>query len=1117
MVTSGPQAEPERNKLVKRLGVLTKKRGNKDINGKTHKTSQSHDGHVTLETLGRQEQQPQLQRHNSAPQPRQAAPRPQVSEAGDRNIASPSPITTASQDRTANLKRKHDLDRIDELDESNLFGISLHHDGPYEGIKAILGSSSRMPLGYQNDGRLYQYHEKTLKTSGHLYELPKAPDGVPLNLEPGQLLPRNFKREQRKAPRFRNIVSPLPPQSESTAAQPFASEPTIPPRHQNYNQIPFHNNPAKNGRRNRNPAAANDNPLDGPPFDPMSVIGLAMLKEASEDSPPPAAHGNHQREEEEEEEWVEVAGSEVIPVVEPTQIEELEPEFDPYDPKSLEHPSAAHQPTNDDVNDDSFMPLPRLIPMSEDEFHAHGAGAVRNNQFDGLPAGVQTEDLTHLLESPHEDASADSLSPRPRLHAGAGSEETLVQRDEELPVTPAAVPVAEAGVRTDITTAKEDEHAQLHVEDTSPPKLKDLDQERIGEAIQIPISTSQPLTNRVDILPDEVSAKPEVDDVGVASTQIHASRAARYDKQLPPNPPISPDITTFPPAQRPEPTYVPPHLRSGNTESPVDRRPAGVQKPLQRSDTISTRLSSGSYQSYSSNKADDGHSAVVPHSKPAVTALMLLKKKTDPKRQQQMIPPAFPSIPTLMHNFGSETFDRYPQPAQPASKKRPAPSIQDSRSNIIYAARSQSRASVASSSRSQLSPIQEDDKPLGKSRKVNVAPSQSPNRSKSSRVPSHSSNVPSAPYGSHIRVEVGQVYPQHLYPPGTKIQPVAYQVPASLKPATHAPNPQNRTPLMPASQMSSLTFNGGQVPPPTNRSPGSQEMENGSAVSTKPNRQPPAYMPTNRGNGQIPAHPKETTPRSSTESEEERRPLRVVNAVEPTFQAGPDKEDMEAYGGIKSPSPQPNPPFPQPPEQENARQARPPMSRPSVPPSQQQPRYFPDNASSLRPEDSASNRARSITSYAPSSMALRPPPVHRHLPKKLVMPTPLQPQYQNMVQQQAAAGKQLYSGIFRPRPEPVQHPSSAPGVPAPPQSMLASREPSPPNVLLPILSQESKLDSTSAAGRKLKKRNSYIPPVPRPGEIAPSEPLRFEPVILPPEPPRPKPGAKRLSKRRTNL
>ncbi len=40
--------------------------------------------------------------------------------------------------RPADSVRAKDLDRIDELDETNPLGLSLHHDGPYEAASQAL-------------------------------------------------------------------------------------------------------------------------------------------------------------------------------------------------------------------------------------------------------------------------------------------------------------------------------------------------------------------------------------------------------------------------------------------------------------------------------------------------------------------------------------------------------------------------------------------------------------------------------------------------------------------------------------------------------------------------------------------------------------------------------------------------------------------------------------------------------------------------------------------------------------------------------------------------------------------------------------------------------------------
>ncbi|KAF8807764.1 hypothetical protein BYT27DRAFT_7256318 [Phlegmacium glaucopus] len=78
------------------------------------------------------------------------------------------------------------LDQIDELDETNPWGIPIHHDGPYEVVHAQVNKrvGNPVPLG------LYNMH--AFQANGQTYIPPQVPTGVSLNLSPGQILHRHF-------------------------------------------------------------------------------------------------------------------------------------------------------------------------------------------------------------------------------------------------------------------------------------------------------------------------------------------------------------------------------------------------------------------------------------------------------------------------------------------------------------------------------------------------------------------------------------------------------------------------------------------------------------------------------------------------------------------------------------------------------------------------------------------------------------------------------------------------------------------------------------------------------------------------------------------------------------
>ena len=79
--------------------------------------------------------------------------------------------------------RNRDLDRIDELDETSPWGVSLHHGGPYEAaVQAIRRSDQGMPLGILNSaGHANEYHKQAMLAHGNV-RLYISSSGLPLTL-----------------------------------------------------------------------------------------------------------------------------------------------------------------------------------------------------------------------------------------------------------------------------------------------------------------------------------------------------------------------------------------------------------------------------------------------------------------------------------------------------------------------------------------------------------------------------------------------------------------------------------------------------------------------------------------------------------------------------------------------------------------------------------------------------------------------------------------------------------------------------------------------------------------------------------------------------------------------
>ena len=82
----------------------------------------------------------------------------------------PSIVTGSSTGRRHDVpsNRTKDLDRIDELDETNPWGISLHHGGPYEAASQALRDPERKkPLAFGDNA----YHQRAMQAHGNVKSL----------------------------------------------------------------------------------------------------------------------------------------------------------------------------------------------------------------------------------------------------------------------------------------------------------------------------------------------------------------------------------------------------------------------------------------------------------------------------------------------------------------------------------------------------------------------------------------------------------------------------------------------------------------------------------------------------------------------------------------------------------------------------------------------------------------------------------------------------------------------------------------------------------------------------------------------------------------------------------
>ncbi|PPQ67192.1 hypothetical protein CVT25_005793 [Psilocybe cyanescens] len=267
-----------------------------------------------------------------------------------RTAGKPSAPSQISNSRT------QDLDRIDELDETNPWGIALHHGGPYEVAAQALRSANNSTTFGTGGSMLNDYPRQALHAHGNLYTPPQVPTGVSLNLSPGQILPRNFDiSPQAQYPRRQTTVGPssyrqppsilvpgTPISRRQSQSLPLLSPSPLPNPHPISSPISPRDAPMP--KREPQPApepkpASEPDRTEAIPFD----IGMAMLH--------PSAS----------------ASASSIPSIYLHPETSDDSEFDPYDPVHLEreHPRT---PSFDSSAEQSRGPSPdpqpqRLIPQ----------------------------------------------------------------------------------------------------------------------------------------------------------------------------------------------------------------------------------------------------------------------------------------------------------------------------------------------------------------------------------------------------------------------------------------------------------------------------------------------------------------------------------------------------------------------------------------------------------------------------------------------------------------------------------------------------------------------------------------------------------------------------------
>ncbi|KAG6911581.1 hypothetical protein DXG01_011884 [Tephrocybe rancida] len=172
--------------------------------------------------------------------------------------------------------RGSELDRIDELDESNPAGLPLHHDGPYEAahkpevsepkVPHNIGSQWQIPAhkppkqSRKHDRKQEPNPQQHRRHVSEVTSVPIVPAGVSLNLSPGQVLPHNFYYQinQNMIPAAAPVNAPgWPPQPQQQPQPRYQPQPRNhgQPEPQSHTRSHSHPEPQSYPRNHGQPAS----------------------------------------------------------------------------------------------------------------------------------------------------------------------------------------------------------------------------------------------------------------------------------------------------------------------------------------------------------------------------------------------------------------------------------------------------------------------------------------------------------------------------------------------------------------------------------------------------------------------------------------------------------------------------------------------------------------------------------------------------------------------------------------------------------------------------------------------------------------------------------------------
>ncbi|PCH33907.1 hypothetical protein WOLCODRAFT_141864 [Wolfiporia cocos MD-104 SS10] len=153
----------------------------------------------------------------------QSQPQAQAPEQSRGRSREQQPVhrTPRQRSRRPSVSAPRDLDRIDELDESDPRGLAWHHGGPYEAIRSVSQPRRKEPPGMEGVGAASTHTRRAQSVEREKPRLQKKPSMSSFSVQPGEIFPSNAM--------YKAMPGSFDPYSAADSTLQYPGAPPLPP------------------------------------------------------------------------------------------------------------------------------------------------------------------------------------------------------------------------------------------------------------------------------------------------------------------------------------------------------------------------------------------------------------------------------------------------------------------------------------------------------------------------------------------------------------------------------------------------------------------------------------------------------------------------------------------------------------------------------------------------------------------------------------------------------------------------------------------------------------------------------------------------------------------------